>query len=131
MMKYLLLVLTTLLAGYAAEPATRSTPRAATNAAAAKRTSSTPADAEIERAIKARFAKSKVSADNFQVRVNNGVATIEGTTSVIQRKGSATRMAKTAGALSVVNNIKISEAARQKAAQHLATVRRSAVKRKE
>lgn len=128
-MKYVLLLLTTLLAGYAAEPATRSQPRTA-NPAAAKRITNTP-DIEIERAIKERFAKSKAASDNFQVRVNKGVATLEGTTGVIQRKGSATRMAKTAGAVSVINNIKITEAARQKASQNLARVRRTEAKRKQ
>ena len=38
----------------------------------------------------------------------NGIATWTGATSVMQHKGAATRMAKTAGATQVVNNIKIS-----------------------
>jgi osmotically-inducible protein OsmY len=66
-------------------------------------------DAEIEATIKAKLAKSKIGKDGFQVHVKDGVATWTGTTSVMQHKGSATRMAKTAGAIKVVNNIKVSE----------------------
>ena len=66
-------------------------------------------DAEIEATIKAKLAKSKIGKDGMQVHVKNGIATWTGTTSVMQHKGAATRMAKTAGAIQVVNNIKISE----------------------
>jgi osmotically-inducible protein OsmY len=77
-------------------------------------------DSAIESDIRARFARSKVSADKFQVKVQAGVATLEGKTDVIQHKGSATRMAKSAGAKAVVNNIQISDTAKQKAAANLA-----------
>jgi len=66
-------------------------------------------DAEIEATIKAKLAKSKIGKDGFQVHIKDGVATWTGTTSVMQHKGAATRMAKTAGAIKVVNNIKVSE----------------------
>src|SRR4029077_10729876 len=66
-------------------------------------------DAEIEATIKAKLAKSKIGKDGFQVHVKDRVATWTGTTSVMQHKGAATRMAKTAGATRVVNNIKASE----------------------
>ena len=100
--------------------------------AAAKAAPAKPvrSDAEIEAEIKARLARSKAAADNFQVKVRGGVATFEGTTSVIQRKGSATRMAKSAGARAVQNNIKISEGARKAAAEKLAK-RRVTVTRNE
>src|SRR5215472_12199287 len=68
-------------------------------------------DAQLESAIRARFAKSKINSEKFQVRVQGGVATIEGRTDVIQHKGVATRMAKTAGAAAVNNRIQISDAA--------------------
>ncbi|HSW51123.1 MAG TPA: hypothetical protein VLH09_13155, partial [Bryobacteraceae bacterium] len=55
-------------------------------------------DLELEHAIRQRFARSKSAGDKFTVRVQGGVATIEGKTAVVQRKGSATRMAKAAGA---------------------------------
>ena len=65
-------------------------------------------DEEIEATIKAKLAKSKIGKDGIQVHVKNGIATWTGTTTVMQHKGAATRMAKTAGATQVVNNIKIS-----------------------
>jgi osmotically-inducible protein OsmY len=83
-------------------------------------------DSELEAAIRARFAKSKISADNFQVRVQGGVATIEGRAQVIQHKGTATRLARLAGAKEVVNRITITDEARAKATQNLAKGRRRA-----
>jgi osmotically-inducible protein OsmY len=76
-------------------------------------------DSEIEAAIKVKLAKSKIGKDGMTVKVKNGIATWQGTTSVMQHKGAATRMAKTAGAIQVVNNIKISDEAKQKAAGNL------------
>jgi osmotically-inducible protein OsmY len=72
-------------------------------------------DAEIEATIKAKLAKSKIGKEGFQVHVKEGVATWTGTTSIMQHKGAATRMAKTAGATRVVNNIKVSEPGAAKA----------------
>jgi osmotically-inducible protein OsmY len=81
-------------------------------------------DAQIERNIKAKLAKSKISAtEHFTVSVHNGVAVWEGKTNVIQHKGVATRIAKTSGAAAVQNNIQISEAAKEKAAARLAKYR--------
>lgn len=80
-------------------------------------------DAQIERTIRARLARSKVGADHFTVSVKDGVATFEGKTNVIQHKGVATRMAKTSGAVAVQNHIQISEEARAKAAARLARYR--------
>lgn len=82
--------------------------------------SKTLPDAQIERTIRAKFAKSKISVERFTVTVQNGVATIEGKTNVIQHKGVATRLAKSGGALAVKNNIQVSEAAKAKAAARLA-----------
>src|ERR1700722_12770596 len=81
-------------------------------------------DKLIEATIRAKLAKSKVGKDGFKIRVQGGVATWEGTTDVIQHKGAATRMAKTAGAKIVVNNIKIGDAAKQKAMDNLEDGRR-------
>ncbi|MEQ1945708.1 MAG: BON domain-containing protein [Bryobacteraceae bacterium] len=81
-------------------------------------------DKEIEATIKAKLAKSKIGKDGFTVHVQGGVATWEGATSVVQHKGAATRMAKTAGAKKVVNNIKISEEARTAATGNLDEGRR-------
>ena len=95
---------------------------------AAARAQKAPAqtDAVIEAAIRAKFAKSKINADKFQVHVQGGVATIEGKTNVLQHKGVATRLAKSGGAMAVNNHVQISDAARQKAAANLATGRRRA-----
>jgi hypothetical protein len=95
-------------------------------AAAPKTTAKAPAltDAQLEAAIRARFARSKIDADHFKVHVQGGVATIEGRTNVLQHKGVATRMAKTAGAVAVTNRIEISDEARAKAAGNLEQGRR-------
>ncbi len=92
----------------------------------------TLSDAEIEKDIRARLARSKIAADRFEVHVQGGVATLTGETDVIQHKGVATRMANSAGATRVVNNIRISEAARAKALENLTKGRRRVqIKREE
>jgi|SRR5579871_3187513 len=83
-------------------------------------------DAEIERDIRARFARSKIGVEKYQVHVQGGVATIEGKTDIIQHKGVATRLAKSGGAVAVANHIQISDAAREKAADNLENGRRRA-----
>ena len=83
-------------------------------------------DAAIEKDIRARFAKSKIGVEKYQVHVQGGVATIEGKTNVVQHKGVATRLARSGGAVAVANHIEVSEAAREKAAQNLETGRRRA-----
>jgi hypothetical protein len=83
----------------------------------------TKSDAAIEADLKARIGRSKLASDGIQVKIQGGVATLTGQTSVIQRKGTATRMAKSAGATAVVNKIQISEQARKKAADHLSSAR--------
>jgi hypothetical protein len=87
-----------------------------------------PPDQQIEAAIRAKFAKSKIAANHFTVRVQGGVATIEGKTDVVQHKGTATRLAKTGGAVAVNNKVQVSEAARAKASKNL---KRAEVKRGE
>jgi hypothetical protein len=82
-------------------------------------------DATIEAAIRAKFAKSKINVEKFQVHLQGGVATIEGKANVIQHKGTATRLAKTGGAVAVNNHIQISDAAKQKAADNLEKGRRA------
>ncbi len=85
-------------------------------------------DAEIEATIKAKLAKSKIGKDGIQVHVKIGIATWTGNTNVMQHKGAATRMAKTAGAIQVVNNIKISDQGKENAAGNLTGARRVQVK---
>jgi hypothetical protein len=83
-------------------------------------------DRQIEATIRAKLAKSKIGKDGLTVRVQGGVAYWEGNTGVVQHKGSATRMAKSAGAHVVVNNIKVTDAAKQKAVDNLDQGRRRA-----
>ena len=85
-----------------------------------------PQDVQIEAEIRARLAKSVIGKDGFTVRVQGGVAFWEGSTGVVQHKGAATRMARTAGAGRVVNNIKISDAAKAAASANLEQGRRRA-----
>lgn len=82
-------------------------------------------DAAVESAIRAKFAKSKISTNNFKVTVKSGVALLEGKTDVPQHKGVATRLAKSGGAKQVVNKIQIGEAARQKLSDRLRKARES------
>ena len=83
-------------------------------------------DAQIEKAIRARFADSKINEDKFEVHVQGGRATITGNTNVLQHKGTATRLARSAGATDVVNNIEPSDEAREKAVANLTKGRRRA-----
>ena len=72
-------------------------------------------DKAIESVIRIKLAKSKIGKDGFTVRVQGGVAYREGATGVVQHKGAATRMARTSGAIQVINNIKISDEAKLRA----------------
>src|SRR5690242_16774868 len=69
-------------------------------------------DQQIEEEIRQRLAKSVIGKEQFKVRVREGIAYWEGSTAVPQRKGAATRMAKSAGARTVVNNIVVRPAAK-------------------
>jgi osmotically-inducible protein OsmY len=95
-------------------------------AAAARPARPAMSDAQLEAVIRAKFAKSKINAEKLQVHVQGGVATIEGRTDVVQHKGTATRMAKTAGAVAVSNHIQVSDAAKQRSAANLEEGRRRA-----
>ncbi|HEY3936019.1 MAG TPA: BON domain-containing protein [Bryobacteraceae bacterium] len=64
-------------------------------------------DTQLDATLRAKLAKSKIGKDGFHFRVQRGVVTWEGTTSVPQHKGAATRMARSSGALQVINNIKV------------------------
>ena len=79
----------------------------------------TVSDAQIEATLRAKLAKSKIGKDGFRFHVQRGVVTWEGTTSVVQHKGSATRMARSSGALQVINNIQVTGAGKAKAASSL------------
>jgi osmotically-inducible protein OsmY len=64
-------------------------------------------DAQLESTIQAKLAKSKIGKDGFRFKVTHGVVTWEGSTHVGQHKGAATRMARTSGAVQVINNIQV------------------------
>src|SRR5947207_4683842 len=76
-------------------------------------------DAAMEKDIRARFARSKINTDKFEVHVQGGIATVTGKTEVLQHKGTATRLARNAGAEQVSNHIEVSDAAKQKASKNL------------
>lgn len=79
----------------------------------------TLSDSQIDATIRTKLAKSKIGRDGFQFKVQRGVVTWEGTTDVMQHKGSATRMAKSAGAVQVINNIQVSGTGKAKASANL------------
>ena len=116
-----ILLLTLAMAAFAAE-----VPRAIPKPQPKAPAKSQQSDQAIEHNIQARYAKSKIATDKFTVKVEKGIATIEGRTDIIQHKGAATRMAKTGGATQVINKIQISENARQKAANNLEKGRKRA-----
>lgn len=70
-------------------------------------------DAQIESIIRAKLAKSKIGKDGFRFHVQRGVVTWDGATAVGQHKGAATRMARTSGAVEVINNIRVSGAGKE------------------
>ena len=118
-------------------PAVKPVSATKTTPTAARKKSDSPAkpaltDAELEKTIRAKLAKSKISADKFEMHVKGGVAIFEGSTDVLQHKGVATRMANTAGAKQVDNRIQVSQKAKDQAAGNLTKGRRRAqVKRGE
>ena len=83
-------------------------------------------DAEIQSRIQTKLAKSKIGKNGFKFTTSGGITTIEGKANVIQHKGAATRMARTAGARAVVNKIQISEEAKSAARAKLDAGRRRA-----
>ena len=114
------------------QAATKTATTAPHSAAVARGKQPSMPDAELEKAIRARFAASKIASHHFQVHVQGGVATLEGETGVLQHKGTATRLAKNVGAIRVVNRIVVSQEARDKAAGNLTQgARRAQVKRSE
>jgi hypothetical protein len=81
---------------------------ASTSHRAAQPQPGTASDNEIQQTLEKKLAKSKVGKDGFRFHVSHEVVTWEGSTNVMQHKGAATRMARSAGAVQVVNNIQVS-----------------------
>jgi osmotically-inducible protein OsmY len=84
--------------------------------AAPKRAFSAADDKALEAEIRARLSRSQIASEGFTVRVQGGVAYWDGETAVAQRKGAATRMAKSAGAIRVENRIRVTPAGKRKLA---------------
>jgi osmotically-inducible protein OsmY len=64
-------------------------------------------DSQLESTIQTKLAKSKIGKDGFRFKVSHGIVTWEGSTHIGQHKGAATRMARTSGAVQVINNIQV------------------------
>jgi hypothetical protein len=94
---------------------------ASTSRASAQR-AATPSDSQIEATIRTKLAKSKIGRDGFRFHVQRGVVTWEGSTNVMQHKGSATRMARAAGATQVINNIHVNGATKDMSSLKKASV---------
>ena len=86
-------------------------PLPAATTSTAKAASAQPAltvtDVQLDAKIRAKLAKSKIGKDGFRFHVQHGIVTWEGTTNIGQHKGAATRMARSSGAVQVINNIKV------------------------
>jgi hypothetical protein len=125
---YMIPIMLAIILSVAAFGAQTKTPpsKAPSSKPVASQGTSSQEDKAIESAIRLKLAKSKIGKDGFTVRVQGGVASWEGATGVVQHKGAATRMAKSAGAKRVVNNIQISDQAKEKAAGNLEQGRRRA-----
>jgi hypothetical protein len=102
LVRLLLLSMLTVCLGIPAERAT-----AATNPTTHKQPPLNVNDAQLESAIRTKLAKSKIGKDGFKFKVAHGIVTWEGSTPVPQHKGAATRMARTSGAVQVINNIQV------------------------
>ncbi len=87
--------------------------------AATKSAPSAVSDTALQQKIQEKLSKAKAGDGKFTVKVTGGVAYLSGTADVVQHKGAATRMAKASGAKKVVNNIVVSEGAKNKARQNL------------
>ncbi|MBZ2184744.1 MAG: BON domain-containing protein [Bryobacter sp.] len=64
-------------------------------------------DAGIEARLKSKLTRSKLRGDGLQYRVKDGVVEWTGKVGTPQRKGAATRMARSAGARKVLNRIMV------------------------
>jgi BON domain len=107
MSKYLVLFLLPFVAMAATRPAPAPAASSPTKTATGQPRLSV-SDGQLESTIRTKLAKSKIGKDGFHFHVQRGVVTWEGTTAIGQHKGAATRMARTSGAVQVVNNIRVS-----------------------
>lgn len=73
----------------------------------------TAEDNRLSSRLRQKLSRSKLKQDGVKFSVQDGVVTWTGQVKVPQRKGAATRMAKTAGASRVVNQITVDAVAKQ------------------
>jgi len=66
-------------------------------------------DAAIQARLKSKMERSKLRADGLKFKVQDGMVEWTGSVRTAQRKGAATRMAKTAGAKRVLNRIVVQQ----------------------
>ena len=109
MRKFLYLLLVPFLAIEAASPVPGPAANSPTKTVSGQ-TRSSVTDAQLESTIRTKLSKSKIGKDGFRFHVQRGIVTWEGSTAIGQHKGAATRMARTAGAVQVINNIRVSNA---------------------
>ncbi|MCC7153729.1 MAG: BON domain-containing protein [Bryobacterales bacterium] len=65
------------------------------------------ADQTIVQRIQKSFAQSKLRDEHFIVKLEGEAVILEGRTRISQHKGTATRLAKNAGASNVINRIEV------------------------
>ena len=112
MTKFLALFLASFMAFAAGRPAPTALTGRSTSKTASGESRSSVSDAQLESTIRTKLLKSKIGKDGFRFKVQRGVVTWEGNTAIGQHKGAATRMARTSGAVQVINNIKVAGAGR-------------------
>ncbi len=112
MRKLLAILLLPFLAITALQAAPAHTPNSSTKSASGQSHLSV-SDSQLESTIRTKLSKSKIGKDGFKFHVQRGVVTWEGTTAIGQHKGAATRMARTSGAVQVINNIRVSTAGKE------------------
>lgn len=112
---------------------TTAQPAAVKPAASVRSTAPLANDAQLEKAIRDRFNKSKIRDDNFTISVRQGVVTLAGKTDVIQRKRHRHAPGQAGRSQGCQQSHRVfSEAARERAANNLEKGRRRAqVKRSE
>lgn len=71
-------------------------------------------DEQLATEIRGRFTRSRIAKNGFRVAVRNGIATLSGETPIVQHKGTATRLARLAGAREVINEIVVTRKAPRK-----------------
>jgi hypothetical protein len=81
--------------------------------AASNQSHASVSDAQLDATIRTKLSKSKIGKDGFHFHVQRGIVTWEGNTPIGQHKGAATRMARTSGAVQVINNIRVSNTGKE------------------